>query len=105
MHFVFTEFTAHVFIAPVTGCFPFTATTQVPQPPSKHINLVAVSWACSLMKVFKVISAGKVDKLTREQIVEIIKQKDRSIIETSLNININLKDIMTSKGFLLNKRQ
>ena len=37
---------------------------QTPQPPSRHMNLVAVSCACSRIKVFNVISAGRLLRST-----------------------------------------
>lgn len=55
-----TELTAQV-------RFPSRTTqTQTPQPPSRHMNLVAVSCACSRMKVFSVISGGKLARFTVE---------------------------------------
>lgn len=64
MHILLTEFTAHVLRCLVTGCSPRKVTMQTPHPPSRHINLVPVSWAFVRRKVLSDVSTGTVDEFT-----------------------------------------
>lgn len=60
-----TELTAHDFFSLVTGWIDCTVTMQAPHPPSEHINFVPLSSALVRINVFKVVSTGTVDELTK----------------------------------------
>jgi len=54
-----TELTAFVISSPVAGSFVFSVTTQAPQPPSRHMDLVPLRFAVSRIKSTRGVSKGK----------------------------------------------
>lgn len=62
-----TEFTENVCSCLETGCIPFMVTRHAPHPPSRHINLVPLSFALFRMNEFKDVSIRMFVELTKQE--------------------------------------